>query len=265
MSATDIEKGSRGLDEIARALEAMKVGIICLTPENLTSEWLHFEAGALSKTPDAKSRVCTYLLAGLESANLKPPLSLFQATKANKTETRDLIRTINKHLDVAPLPEATLNATFEKWWPDLEEKLKALRAPSSAPPPRRTTNEMVAEILDLNRAMIPVIGELSLEASFSRDKREQEAALNEWITKQPTGTVIVNTSTGFAGRTFASMGTLASAKKWPLGPLPAAPLNAAEPKDKPAEPIGTTIAPPITTGGASGLGEPRIDPPKDQK
>ncbi len=133
MSATDIEKGSRGLDEIARALEAMKVGIICLTPENLTAEWLHFEAGALSKTPDAKSRVCTYLLAGLESANLKPPLSLFQATKANKSETRDLIRTINKHLDVAPLPESTLNATFEKWWPDLEEKLNALRAPSSAP------------------------------------------------------------------------------------------------------------------------------------
>jgi len=35
MSKEDIEKGSRGLEEIGRALETMSVGIICLTPENV--------------------------------------------------------------------------------------------------------------------------------------------------------------------------------------------------------------------------------------
>ena len=120
MSETDIEKGSRGLDEIARALEGMKVGIICLTPENLTAEWILYEAGALSKTLDAKTRVCTYLLAGLESANLKAPLSLFQWTKANKDDTRKLIHTINKHLDATPVPDGRLDSTFEKGWPDLK-------------------------------------------------------------------------------------------------------------------------------------------------
>jgi len=106
MSDTDIEKGSRSFDEIARALEGMKIGIICLTPENLTSEWLHYEAGALSKTVDPKTRVCTYLLADLESATLKPPLSWFQWTRANKSDTRKLIGTINKHLD-APRAHST--------------------------------------------------------------------------------------------------------------------------------------------------------------
>lgn len=204
MSDTDIEKGSRSFDEIARALEGMKVGIICLTPENLTSEWLHYEAGALSKTLDPKTRVCTYLLADLESSTLKAPLAWFQWTKANKADTRKLIGTINKHLDTAPLPESTLNATFEKWWPDLDEKLKALPAPSGAPPARRDTDEIVAEILEHTRMMIPVIAELSEEASFSRNKREQEAAWLEWVSRQPAGSVIINSSRGL-GAGFASL------------------------------------------------------------
>ena len=46
MSATDIEKGTRWREEFAAALDTMKAGIICLTPENLAAEWLLFEAGA---------------------------------------------------------------------------------------------------------------------------------------------------------------------------------------------------------------------------
>jgi hypothetical protein len=49
MSGEDIDKGSRGLDEVSRALEGMKIGIICLTPENLDERWILYEAGALSK------------------------------------------------------------------------------------------------------------------------------------------------------------------------------------------------------------------------
>jgi hypothetical protein len=58
MSEEDIQKGSRGLDEIGRALEGIKIGVICLAPENLTAPWILYEAGALSKTLDAKTRVC---------------------------------------------------------------------------------------------------------------------------------------------------------------------------------------------------------------
>ena len=168
--STEIEKGTRSFDEIARALEGMKVGIICLTPENLTSEWLHYEAGALSKTLDAKTRVCTYLLSDLESTTIKPPLSWFQWTKANKADTRKLIGTINKHLGFDPLSESTLSVTFEKWWPDLEAKLAALPAPSATPPPTRTSSDMITEILDLTRDMAPGIQDISRFATESLKK-----------------------------------------------------------------------------------------------
>jgi hypothetical protein len=172
MSESDIEKGSRGLDEIAKALEGMKVGIICLTPENLSAEWLLYEAGALSKTRDAKTRVCTYLLAGLEPTNLKPPLSLFQATKANKSDTQKLIGTINNHLDATPLSESTLNSTFEKWWPDLEKILTTLPSPSKTPPPRPDTSEMVEEILEISRFIAPEILEMKDQIPTTSHLRE---------------------------------------------------------------------------------------------
>jgi hypothetical protein len=92
MSATDIEKGTRWREEVAAAaLDTMKAGIICLTPENLTAEWLLFEAGALSKIRDPQTRVWTYLLADLKTQHLKDPLAMFQATTAEKEDTRKLI------------------------------------------------------------------------------------------------------------------------------------------------------------------------------
>jgi hypothetical protein len=42
MSDLDVEKGSRWFEEVAGALESAKVGICCLTPENLNAPWLLF-------------------------------------------------------------------------------------------------------------------------------------------------------------------------------------------------------------------------------
>ena len=92
MSDEDIEKGSRSLVEIGKALEGVKVGIICLTPENLNRPWIVFEAGALSKTLDDKTRVCTYLLGDLRPEHVRAPLGMFQATRASKDDTRKLSR-----------------------------------------------------------------------------------------------------------------------------------------------------------------------------
>jgi hypothetical protein len=70
MSDKDIESGTVSIEEIVRNLDDVKVGILCPTPENLAEPWINFEAGALLKTPDAKARVCTYLLAGLDTGSL---------------------------------------------------------------------------------------------------------------------------------------------------------------------------------------------------
>ncbi len=155
MSSTDIDKGTRSLEEISTALEGMKVGIICLTPENLSAKWILFEAGGLLKTEDAKSRVCTYLLAGLEPQSVEQPLGMFQATKAEKEDTRHLVHTINKALG-STVTEATLNGVFDALWPELEKKLSALPAPGTAIPPKRPVDDMVAEILELSRSMVDV-------------------------------------------------------------------------------------------------------------
>jgi hypothetical protein len=234
MSETDIEKGSRGLDEIARALEGMKVGIICLTPENLSAEWILYEAGALSKTLDAKTRVCTYLLGGLESRNLKPPLGLFQWTRADEAETRKLVHTINKHLDATPVQESRLDTLFDKMWPDLEQKLEAMPEPSEAPPPLRSTQEMVAEILELNRVMAPDIMEIKDEID---NVRRRNFFLN------PTGITAFAPGSGFGSVFAPASERTAPAPLFiasPLDTLPSeSPSDATELPALPSRPRGT--------------------------
>lgn len=151
MSEEDIEKGSRGLVEIGKALEVMGVGIICLTPENLERPWILFEAGALSKTLDDKTRVCPYLFGDLRPENVRAPLGMFQATTAEKKETRRLVGTINRALG-GSLAEERLDTVFERMWPELDGKLSAVPAATGAKAPERTEREMMAEMLELVRA-----------------------------------------------------------------------------------------------------------------
>jgi hypothetical protein len=174
MSERDIDKGTVGVSEILKALEGSRIGIICLTPENLDQQWLNFEAGALLKTPNAESRVCTYLLAGLEQAQVKYPLAMFQSTKAEKEPTRQLIRDINEQLEPGSLDDETLNSVFDKWWPDLEKELSNLPAPTSPVPPERSTAEIATETLELLRTLSPEVLSMSREIAHMRGRRFAE-------------------------------------------------------------------------------------------
>src|SRR5215218_11257815 len=69
--SSDIEKGARWSAEISARLEESKIGIICLTRENLDSRWILFEAGAISKAKGA--HVCTLLL-DVEPSDVEQPL-----------------------------------------------------------------------------------------------------------------------------------------------------------------------------------------------
>jgi CxxC-x17-CxxC domain-containing protein len=148
MSAVDIDRGARWSSDIAFELEQTRFGILCLTPENLSSPWIHFEAGALSKTLE-KTLVCPYLFE-LEPADLKGPLVQFHAAKGNKEETWKLLLTINDVQDT-PLPKSTLDESFEVWWPKLEEKLTTLPCPQPQPKSERPEREILEEILELVR------------------------------------------------------------------------------------------------------------------
>ena len=86
VSSLDIKAGSRWSDEIKSELEETSFGIICLTSDNLKSDWIHFEAGALAKSMKGDSEVCPYLFQ-VEKSQVTGPLSQFQMIEANKEET----------------------------------------------------------------------------------------------------------------------------------------------------------------------------------
>lgn len=148
----DIEKGARWNDKINKELEETKVGIICLNKDNLTSEWILFEAGALSKTSDA--HVCTFLL-DISPADIRPPLGQFQHTLFAKEDVKKLIHTINGKLSTVnekPLPEKDLDEVFEVFWPRLDVKLNVIKDSVTATTNQiRSDREILEEILDIVR------------------------------------------------------------------------------------------------------------------
>lgn len=186
MSATDIDKGTRWREEVATALDTMKAGVICLTPENLTAEWLLFEAGALSKTRDPKTRVWTYLLAGLSIPDLTDPLAMFNATKAEEEDTRKLVHSINTNLDPT-VPESRVNRLFDKFWPDLKKELDAIPVPSGASHAKRSSDELAEESLVLLRAVAPLIQDIAAETEINRTNRLLQEEFRNAVTHLRSG------------------------------------------------------------------------------
>jgi hypothetical protein len=139
VSSEDTEKGTISMDKLNLQLKDTQFGIVCLTPENLTSPWIHFEAGAIAKAVmgDDKGRLWRYLI-GLNHSDIKSPLWQFQHTLANEQETRSLLNAIN-NVTESPRTESKLQKHFERWWPDLQSKLESIAASttSSEPEPRK--------------------------------------------------------------------------------------------------------------------------------
>jgi hypothetical protein len=151
MSAEDIDKGSIWFGDIREKLAETKFGILCLTRENKIAPWILFEAGGLSKGL-TKNRVCP-LLIDLETKELDPPLSQFNSALPNKEDMWKLIKTINAGSEKG-LPEVRVKKAFEQWWGEFEKKFKIIRSDhtSSVKGPEKSTDEMVAEILEISRA-----------------------------------------------------------------------------------------------------------------
>lgn len=156
----EIEKGSKWGDEIDTALEGTSFGIVCLTPENLKSEWVHYEAGALSKLPGAK--IWT-LLVGVRYVDVVPPLSRFQHTEADESDIWLLIVAINAAIERAggaAWKEDRLQRNFALHWPDLATSLDSARSltfdvrqPTPLPEQRvtRADAELLREVLEIVR------------------------------------------------------------------------------------------------------------------
>lgn len=175
VAAKDIEKGSRWEPEISKRLAETNFGIVCLTSDNLQAPWIHFEAGALAKDPGV-SRVWTLLL-NVRKEDVPPPLAQFQHTAAqSKGEMKKLVDAVNRNLGEMQLDERRLNDALEKWWPEFEDGLaKMLSECKSGEPeaPKRSEREMIAEVLELVRAMV-------FELAYRREVEQRTEAELRW-------------------------------------------------------------------------------------
>ena len=122
----DIDKGKKWNHEIVSGLAESKIGIICLTRDNLNSPWILFEAGALSKTSD--SHVCTFLL-DITPTDLTGPLSIFQATRFNEEDIFKLLTLINSRIKSHGKKSLTienLKSLFKVFYPKLEQEIQKI-------------------------------------------------------------------------------------------------------------------------------------------
>lgn len=108
-SPDDIAKGENWGNRLSEELEQCNFGIVCLTPENITAPWIHFEAGALAKA--ANSRVSAIML-GITPSDIKGPLARLQNTAFNREDLFRLFQSINNSNN-APLKSETLKNAFD--------------------------------------------------------------------------------------------------------------------------------------------------------
>lgn len=163
VSAKDIDKGSAWFSDIAGELKESEYGIVCLSKENLSSEWIHYEAGAIATKFD-EGRTTAFLI-DVESSDVKPPLSQFQHTSPVKDDIHHLLSTLNGLVE-NPLSDLHLAKASQKWWPELEDGLKdilakAKKTRSQSSAPHRTDRELLEELLSLSRRNARDISKLS--------------------------------------------------------------------------------------------------------
>lgn len=145
-----IPPGKAWMEELRQALEQCRFGILCVTPENKTSLWLQFEAGAIWKA-EQQSQACA-LLYGLESAQLDGPLSYLQATEFDKAGVHKLLKSINGNANSMPLDDARFEKAFETGWTEIERDVSNISESKEKRNPR-TLEDMVSEVLNIVRSL----------------------------------------------------------------------------------------------------------------
>jgi hypothetical protein len=154
MSAEDIRAGQRWASEIGAKLAEVNFALLCLTPTNLDSKWIHFEAGAVSKNL-AQGRVSGLLL-DVSATQIEFPLQQFQHTPLSKDALLKLVQELNKHC-AAPLPESRVQTSFQRGFPDFEKSLVQVRQvlahEQKDSHPSRGTNDILTDVLTAQQGL----------------------------------------------------------------------------------------------------------------
>lgn len=149
-----ITLGARWSEELEIALDKSEAGVVCLTPDNLSEPWIHYEVGKLSRT---RALVCPYLLgAGPEDlvAALRERQGITHAL--NRDENKKLVFDLRDRLigsgQHAP-SDRQLEAQFEVWWEKiLFPRLSSIEVGSPPEPRQDILEEILALVRDLSTA-----------------------------------------------------------------------------------------------------------------
>lgn len=187
VSSEDIEQGAPWFPDIAQQLDQASFGIICVTRANADSRWMNFEAGALFKSVNSVQRHVSPFLIDLRPTDLVGPLAQFQVTEPSLDGVAKLVRSLNALGDPS-LRDALLNAEIERWWPDLEEKLRTAQEIAASQPeavPRRGADDMVEELLERTRSIErrvtqPTAGAVNVTTSEQEGYRRKKIGDDVW-------------------------------------------------------------------------------------
>ncbi|AZC81786.1 toll/interleukin-1 receptor domain-containing protein [Pseudomonas chlororaphis] len=150
VSDKDISGGDRWAQAVSSELETSNFGILCITPENLTSEWILFEAGALSKSMlDAK---VIPLLWGLELSDLSGPLAQFQALKVDQNGMLSVAKAINAVAE-NKATDTTVEQLVPALWPQLQQKLDAIPDKEASDKHMRPQTEILEDLVSQVRGL----------------------------------------------------------------------------------------------------------------
>jgi hypothetical protein len=154
MSEENIGAGERGLAKIATELAGTGFGIIVVTQDNQHSQWLNYEAGALSKdVNDQTVRVAPSLVDFEKKNDVTGPLGQFQGTLLTEDGVEKILTELAK---VIAVDETSVKKRFHRAWQgeylDKFDQAKAIGSrPSKAA--HRETPDKVDEILTLVREL----------------------------------------------------------------------------------------------------------------
>jgi hypothetical protein len=146
MSDEEIKSGARWNETLARSLDEMDFGIVCVTRSNQGSPWLMFESGALAKRLEIARLVP--LCIDLKPSEVTSPLQGFQGRPLTQAGMRQIIHDLHQTAD-RPRPREDIDRLFDNMWKELSEAVgRAKRTAIEEPAPSvRSTDDMLAELV----------------------------------------------------------------------------------------------------------------------
>jgi len=171
LSSRDIDRGAIWFTEITEQLKDTNFGILFVTRDNQLRPWLLFEAGALSKGL-TENRVCTLLIdLNVRDIDSGSPLQQLNHTLLERDGILSLLKTINRRMESAQVPENQLERTFSAMWPSFETSVAAIlaSAPAETAPERDdkdVLNNILENVLSIKR-ILPSIGARSSDRHVS--------------------------------------------------------------------------------------------------